>query len=231
MDLEQIGPFAQFFDEKGLYLNLLNLWGPEEAVTTIRRAIEESSNLEKEIQILLEDINWRPHLVAGVALLIIKSTDLSHLIWKTFDKGSWVNPQLAVVTYFHDPGFSKQAKERLDKRCPIVFELSESMNRLEFHSATGGSGNDQVSYKSMASLMALCQTIPSLAPYISELSELDDVKKMLDDDWDQAGAITKEWLWGITTCFNQLEIDLVRSENQQHFTQSFVNDLLGIDIE
>lgn len=226
--MKQIGSFIQLFDKEVLYLSLLKLRNAEKAILTVQKAIQESTNLEKEIKILLEDIDWRPHLVACTALLMIHSTNFINDLWKTFDRGSWVNPQLAVVAYFYDNNFSQNAKERLDKRCLIQFELTEPISTLEFHIATGGSGSDQISRKSMASLMALCATIPSLVSYISELSTSEDVKKMLEEDWDKAELLTQEWLREITLCFNKLGIILIRSENKQHFTNDILNILWGI---
>jgi len=51
--------------------------------------------------------------------------------------------------------------------------------------------------------------------YISELSVLENVKEIPEDDWDKAGRITQGWLWEIVTCFNELGIKLIRSGNQQ----------------
>ena len=208
----QIGPFNQLF-KKNLYLRLLRPYDAEGAIATIQNAVKQSTNLEKEIQILLEDDNWRPHLVASVTLLMIKSVNLSNYIWNRFDQGSWVNPQLAIAAYFHDPLFSQNAKERLAKRCPIKFNLSRSMSTLEFHSATGGGGEYQTSCKSLSALMTICKTIPSFSDYITELSAIEDVKKMLKDDVNETKEITNEWLSRITIYFRELKINLTRSEN------------------
>ena len=228
MGSQQFGSFAQLFTEEVLYLHLLNLGDATKAITTIQKVIQESNDLEKEIQNLLENINWRPHLVAGVALLMIDSMNLSADVWKAFDRGSWVNPQLAVIAFFHDPDFSQRARERLEKRCPIGLELSRPISMLEVHVARGPGGNHQLSCKSMASLMALCPLIPSLAGYVSELSGLEDVQRMIAEDWDKAGRIAQGWLRGITAYFDELGIELIRSENQQRFNKGVINKLLNL---
>ena len=50
----------------------------------------------------------------------IKAASHAAALWRCFDRGSWVAPQLAVSLYCSDPVFAERAKERTAARCPII---------------------------------------------------------------------------------------------------------------
>src|SRR5262245_58462764 len=65
--------------------------------------------------------NWRPHFVASVAALLSRDrADHASVLWRTFDDGSWVAPQIAVVLYLSDRGFLHEAKRRVLCRCRVT---------------------------------------------------------------------------------------------------------------
>lgn len=102
--LERFGPFAVVFEEGDLpvpgHLPLLRMCDDDECLVVfgrIKRALN-TSKADHAIRVMLEDRNWRPHLVAAVGLTIRGTQDQNvDLLWAAMDSGSWVSPQLAVV--------------------------------------------------------------------------------------------------------------------------------------
>jgi hypothetical protein len=103
MALTEFGPFAIAFDRGELkvpgYLELLGLNDNDSQVVIDR--IERASatgDPRPWVDALLNDANWRPHLVAAIAFLLDDRDTLDrHLLWKAIDSGSWVTPQLVVT--------------------------------------------------------------------------------------------------------------------------------------
>lgn len=212
------GPFEKLFEgHYAPYKFLLIIdQSSKEAVIAVQNTIKESSNLEIELQTLLDDIDWRSHLVAGTAaLLLANNLNLSVNLWMAFDRGSWVTPQLAGFLYFHDPQFSQRAKERLEKRCPVKWEFIEPLSKTEHQQLQGPLEHIRLSKKGMSSLMGICSTIPSLKEYISKLATQEDVKQLLENertDWGE--GLVEGWLPEMQRCFSELGIELVRAEEQ-----------------
>jgi len=183
-----------------------------DAVIAVRDAVNESSNLAIELQTLLDDIDWRSHLVAGTALLFAEELNLSTNLWMAFDRGSWVSPQLAGFLYFHDPQFSTRAKERLENRCPIKYEFVEPMSEQELDQLRGAKEKQRFSHKGMSSLLGICGIIPNLREYVSEMVAYEDVRQMLGkEDWGQ--SLVEWWLPETQKCYKKLGINLVRAES------------------
>lgn len=124
------GAFASLFQKGELdvpaYLTLLNLGpGADVAVARIETALTHETAPADRLA-LFEPINWRPHLVAGVAILVdvahgvpVREEDLRAL-WYAIDRGSWVSPQLLVVAFFGDPDFGSALRERGESKLPHV---------------------------------------------------------------------------------------------------------------
>src|SRR5262245_47832834 len=50
---------------------------------------------------MLEQGNWRPHLVAATAVVLCGyQAEAVRLLWRQLDRGSWVAPQLAAALSF-----------------------------------------------------------------------------------------------------------------------------------
>jgi hypothetical protein len=79
---------------------------------------------------------------------------------------------------------------------------------IERHSATGPSGGYGRSCKALASLLAVAKHIPSQAEWVRGVSQQNDVKKMLADDFDRAGDIVQSWLANAVQQFKEYGIAL-----------------------
>lgn len=115
------------------YLHLLHLrddttagtgygYGPRAALATIRDLVRSNIVDEAQTLSLLRQRDWRPHLVgiSTVYFASIQSTATVPVIeqmWDTFDKGSWVSPQVAAILSLVDEDFFDQALTRLDLVC------------------------------------------------------------------------------------------------------------------
>lgn len=109
------------------------LWcNPPHAKTSldeVSTALAQSPDPGDDIFALLNENNWRCHLVVGVALVISThgtNPKLVEALWGALDAGSWVSPQLAVCLASVDPDFSIQAKTRIESGCPVLVRPSGS---------------------------------------------------------------------------------------------------------
>jgi hypothetical protein len=103
-----------------LYVYLLQL--NDSAVWTMSAIIQSlthSPDPAREICALLNGLDWREHLVGGIASILgqQQSAPVIAALWSAFDEGSWVSPQLAVVVSLVDPAFAEHARERILQRC------------------------------------------------------------------------------------------------------------------
>lgn len=127
--MTEFGSFSKLFDDKGLYLTLLNLHTPEtsRALEEVKKAGEQSPDIQEELSKLFCEPDWRPHLVAAATLAFIKPAKPNFAsAWEAFDQGSWVCPQLAAVLALYDKNFKSEAIKRLILGC-----LSTRPMRLE----------------------------------------------------------------------------------------------------
>lgn len=63
---------------------------------------------------LLDERNWRGHVIAcAAALLGGSSAPLNEAVWRAFDTGSWAAPQLVATAFLIDTQFDTRAEERL----------------------------------------------------------------------------------------------------------------------
>src|SRR5277367_3696802 len=99
---QPFGVFSPLLGSGPGYLNLLNLdpLRSKLAVSRVIKCCHSSSDPFLDIARLLDEGNWRPHLVAAVALSVLGYDCAAFTkLWAAFDAGSWVTPQLAVVAY------------------------------------------------------------------------------------------------------------------------------------
>lgn len=181
------GIFEPVFASAHGYLALLHLGGTDAAeyVRTVKRCCDSVATPYGDIIKLLENPNWRPHLVAAIALATKGYHELSfEALWSAFDSGSWVSPQLAVVASLHDSNFSNRARSRLSSLCRVDETRGRGMSMLERHSATGpGSGLDRAA-KAAATLNFLLQ--PDYTPSA-------ELQSLIERDVDDSSAITQRW--------------------------------------
>ena len=191
--LEEFGPFVAAFEKTSKdvagHLALLNLFTDDvpEVLRRIQTIVRDSPDAPVYIDRMLSDTNWRPHLVAAAAVLLLpKPTDHHASLWAAIDRGSWVTPQLVVTAYLSDAGFIDRARSR-------ITEPEGSMDR---------------SAKMMVSLLTVCRRIESMKETVAAEASEREVKKLVRDDIDGAGTIVEEWLKSVVTHFDQVNVKL-----------------------
>ena len=191
MTRERFGIFSSVLESPDGYLALLHLDSPEavHVVSSVVKCCETSATAHREIVRLLDESNWRPHLVAAVAVSAQEHDHTSMArLWDTFDSGSWATPQLAVAAYLRDPNFLELARVRILARCPL--EPSRSG-------------------KAAASLVRLVGLLrPSPDWLATELSS-PDLVALLAEDVDESAKIAETWLAKLRTLLRALNIPKV----------------------
>ncbi len=135
------------------------------------------------IRILFEEIDWRPHLVGAIALLLgAGRTSEVDALWRAIDRGSWVGPQLVVTAYFRDPNFPSAARTPIAARCPLL------------EGAWGNPPPRQFSAKTLSSLLQVAAGIPALAGWVERVRQEPDVVELLREDRDDGGGIASGWM-------------------------------------
>ena len=189
------GIFEPVFKSPHSYLSLLGLGASDaaEAVDLVRRCCSTSSEPGSDICRLLDDKNWRPHLVGAVAVIICGThPETISRLWKRIDYGSWVTPQLGAALFLVDPDFEAESRRRLEAGCPVDAKELLSMDGPERHSATGPAGTKERTAKMAATLV---QLLRMLSPGLDS----ESLKLLLAQDVDRSGAIAEGWLGKIRT--------------------------------
>jgi hypothetical protein len=202
------GVFSPLFNSQPGYLNFLHLdtRSSKPAVSRVIECCRSSSDPFLNIQCLLEEGNWRPNLVAAVALSVLGYNPAAFTkLWAAVDAGSWVTPQLVVVAYLRDPDFRGQARIRLEARCPVVTASSIPTDALERHIAFGPAAPTQRSAKAASALIYLLKLLGSSDWLTAELLS-PDLTALLSQDRDRASLIAESWLKSLKTVLNSLDI-------------------------
>lgn len=194
------GPFAAFWrDRPRAYLSFLGMSTPDvqPALTTLSDVLRTNADGRRYIEVMLQGRNWRPHLVASVAALLSPDrTTYSTALWRTFDRGSWVAPQLAVALYFTDPEFSREAKDRVVELCPVT--AAPDRSAIE--------GN--VRPRNVASLLRVASYLPSGANWVDSELKRAEIRALVRADCDSSGDIADWWLKAVQTEYGKLGYDL-----------------------
>jgi|SRR5271157_4166565 len=206
---QRFGVFSLLFNSEPGYMDLL-IPDPRRGKLAVSRVIEcchSSSDPSPDINRLLDQENWRPHLVAAVALSALDYSQVSfNKLWDAFDAGSWVTPQLAVAAYLRDPEFSDQARARVQARCPINASRLTPCSPLERHLAFGPAGPLERSAKAAGALIYLLNLLGPLEWLTTELVS-PDLAALLSADRDHASLIAKTWLESLKAILKSLAID------------------------
>jgi hypothetical protein len=185
------GCFNPLFEAGAYYLPLLQLSTDATsgiAIRLIANIVREQPSYREDVVALLDSPNWRTHLIASIAILL--SGDSGHFVpslWATFDRGSWVAPQLAVVISICDLQFASHARQRL---------------------AGARSLAPQLSAKSVASLLQVLSTISSECQWAEQTKRASDVQTVLQADVDMSGKIAAYWAENLRQRFAELDIAL-----------------------
>ncbi len=210
MAADQFGVFSPVFESEPGYLDFLNLGSrvAKQTVSLVAECCRKSADPYPEIGRLLDENNWRFHIVAAVALSVLgfDGPTLTKL-WGAFDAGSWVTPQLAVAAYLRDPGFSENARARIESRCPVNPLRLISMSPVERHVSAGPAGVTHRAAKAAACLIFLAGLNGQVEWLTSELSS-PDLVALLSEDIDRADIIAQRWLAQLKGALTALAIKI-----------------------
>ena len=206
----RFGPFASVWQDGPEHLPLL--WMSDDARPVLGKLSDALASVDSSqnfIRRMLQDPNWRPQLVAAVAILL-SSNRWKHAaaLWAAFDSGSWVSPQRACTLYFADPDFAAEARHRIATLCPV--SVPSRLSNRKRVSATGPAGPIQRSAKNVASLLRVLGRLPAEAAWVA--SELDDpeVQELLGSDIDSSAEIADGWFDALCSSFAEIGRDLRR---------------------
>jgi len=162
------GVFNDFWNGHPNHLPLMNLHIDNNQPTewNLNKSLERldliCDNNEQELIVegihkLLNDENWRPHLVAIMASFKLTPSEQKKLIpelWARLEKGSWISPQILSVLSIIDGEFEFKANEILKNGFNVSFS---PMKMIEHHSARGPEGSKGASEKVLSSINSLLE--------------------------------------------------------------------------
>jgi len=192
----EFGVFAPVFETAHGYLALLGLRAPDapESVARVRDCCQRTHDPFPDVCRLRADANWRPHLVAAVAVIVRGYHDEAvRLLWRRLDTGSWVTPQIGVALSMVDPEFPRGARERLEARCPLDASDLRQMTAVERHSAAGPVGAVARSAKAAQTLLRLVRMRTPEAEWLDQLAAAADFQALLREDFDGSDGIADAW--------------------------------------
>ena len=182
--------------QRPLYIHLLKfddnvVW----TMSAIVQSLARSPNPASEICALLNGMDWREHLVGGVASILgqQQSAPVIAALWAAFDEGSWVSPQLAVVASLVDPEFAEHARARILRHCLGVPDRTERESALVRSVVSGPGGDYQRSCKALAALVEVAQHTPALRPWLLAQRQTAAIQQRLQDDADAGAGIARSW--------------------------------------
>lgn len=206
------GGFSPFFNSEGGYgySTLLHLHSPSApgVLSKVLNCCRSVDNPHKEVADLLEESNWRPHIVAAVAISLLhyESTSMTSL-WAAFDSGSWVSPQLAAAACLRDPDFLAHARVRIALRCPLETTKLASLSPPQRHSAYGPAGGRERSAKAAASLMKLVSVLRPIPEWWLKEQSSPDLITLLSQDVDESPRIAEQWLLRLKAYLQTLTVE------------------------
>lgn len=205
---QQLGSFAQLFEPSptgnAYYMSLLALDGDNarEALERVAQGLKLSPHSEDELVTLLyPDRGWRQNLVGLTGVVLRGSFNrLVAALWKAFDAGSWVMPQLAVAAFLRDPDFDAQAKRRIEaasfepneeplSRPPISPE--EAIARANLH---GPDDWAMRTSKGVAALFGLLGEDVFARAFLQAQYQRRDIQRMLELHETNFGAFAIRWM-------------------------------------
>lgn len=153
-----LGIFKEFWNEHPNHLPFLNLnsQDSEDSECNLIKSIQRldllcnnhsETEVEDGIEKLLNEENWRPHLVgilASFKLPLDRQQIFIPMFWERLEKGSWISPQILAVLYMIDSDFEIKAKKILQDGFEVKFS---PMSMIEHHSARGPEGNKSAAEK------------------------------------------------------------------------------------
>lgn len=137
------GVFGEFWDGHPNHLPFLHLREIPEPPSEFNLAksidildliisTNSEASVTSGINLLLASENWRPHLVAALAVLKINKVNQSaHVpaLWDRLQHQSWVSPQILVVLSMIDPEFSRLAGDIRVQGYRVNYSSKDSLKR------------------------------------------------------------------------------------------------------
>ncbi|MBW1299028.1 hypothetical protein [Aquimarina litoralis] len=139
-----LGIFNEFWDGKHPHhLPLLHLmndtsnpnWNLDISLQRIENILlnNERAIVIRDLELLITQRGWRPHLIFCISLLQLKNEEFTKLkkkLWKKLEEASsWVTPQLAATASIIDPNFETKAIDILKNNTQI--DRLDSLNSKE----------------------------------------------------------------------------------------------------
>jgi hypothetical protein len=153
---------------------------------------------------MLQDRNWRHHLVACAAVLMSgDGATYAAPLWRAFDTGSWVAPQLAVTLLLADTQVDEEAHKRVVDRCRVASDGLRSLH-------------ESVRSKNFAALIGVLSNVPHEEEWILSELKQPDVRVLMAWDRDHADAIARSWLDAVRTQLPPFGGDPNRSGRGDH---------------
>jgi len=204
---DDLGAFAPVFESAYSYLALLNFSEDEsvEAVRLVRQCAAIDTDRTSVLS-LLTSLNWRPTLVAAVAAVFSPvDARVTNALWRRFDTGSWVVPQIAVVLASIDPDFQLQARRRLEAHCPIDYSELRALTKMERHSAAGPAGGTHRSSKAASALQSILSAAVPEPEWLAAVVASAEHQELVALDSDSAGSIAHHWKERLAQIREQIE--------------------------
>jgi hypothetical protein len=157
--------------EGNRYLELLHLPSERQVFQLVEDAAAASDDVDRELEALFLERNWRCHLVAAASLLATGAGPRRlDALWGAITRGTWIAPQLVATAWLLDADFEERARKLI---------LADTWP------------------KTLAALGALYRQLP--APRLTVLAQLSQwaSRKREHDDEDEArdGELyVREWL-------------------------------------
>src|SRR5690606_29802267 len=115
------------------------------SVELLERVLRETEldDIRAGFSLLLEDADWRAHIVAAVVASMMyrsKGISWSDQLWKRLHEGNWTSPQLCVVLSYIDRTFLARAREVIGSGGRI--DYSQELGPMLSHSKRGPAGQE-----------------------------------------------------------------------------------------
>jgi hypothetical protein len=204
------GIFAPVFETAHGYLALLGLRAADasESIARVRDCCRRTEDPFRDICQLLADANWRPHLVAAVAMIVSGyHAEAVRLLWRRLDTGSWVTPQIGVALSIVDPEFLQRARERLEAGCPLDSSDLRQMTAIERHSAAGPAGAVARSAKAAKVLLYLVRMRLPQSEWLDDVVAATDFQSLIREDIDGSDGIAEVWFQRVAAIMSEDDHD------------------------
>lgn len=182
--------FSGAYYQRLAYMSSLD--SPPNVVGALRQAIERSSNAHAEVAALFKSDNWRPQIMAAVAMLLgVNDTLTVKALWSAFDGGSPVSPQLAVTALYRDPAFEQEARKRIEAGCPlrIIEPIDGSAARRWVEPSW--------SVVALVALVQLCRQLPEATLWLDAALTSDPIRQKVNDPWHGNDQMALAWQEGV----------------------------------